>query len=300
MFKNQNLKNVCSLIILYNPNVTITSKCINSLSNQVNEIFLIDNSKKNHKKIFNKYNVTYIHTGKNIGIAAAQNLGISEIRKKKYKFVILSDQDTNFNDSYSIKMITKYNELSKKNKIAALSPVFYNINNNKVYPAINRKGFLKIKSYNIKKDIIVSETISSGLFVNLDVFENIGKMNEELFIDWVDYEWCWRAKKNGYSIFMVANNMIHHNLGKKNKNIFLYKYPKHNKKRYYYIFRNGFYLILYSKNIPKLWKINIFFDLIKYFFGFWLIENLNINFIKIFFNSIKDSFVKKMGSNEVS
>ena len=43
-----------------------------------------------------------------------------------------------------------------------------------------------------------------------------------------------------------------------------------------------------------------FFDLIKYFFGFWLIENLNIYFIKIFFNSIKDSFVKKMGSNEVS
>ena len=83
MLKNYNLKSVCSLIILYKPDVTITSKCINSLSNQVNEIFLIDNSKKNHKKIFNKYNVRYIHTGKNIGIAAAQNLGISEIRKKK-------------------------------------------------------------------------------------------------------------------------------------------------------------------------------------------------------------------------
>lgn len=301
MSKNSDYQSICSLIILYQPDLNKINQCINSLSSQVNEIFIIDNSKNNHKKYFiNNKKINYQFMNKNLGIAEAQNVGIKIIRKKKYKFVILSDQDTNFTNKYSFKMISKYKELSKTNKIAALTPKFHNINNKVVYPAIIRKGFLRIKYNNHKKDIIVSETISSGLFVNLDAFEKIGYMNEKLFIDWVDYEWCWRAKKNQYYIFMIPTNIIYHQLGIENKNSFLSKYPKHNKKRYYYIFRNGFYLMLYSKNISLLWKINIFINLIKYFFGFMIIEKFDKNFIYTFIHSLKHSILKKMGPYESS
>lgn len=301
MLLNKDYKLISSLIILYEPNLNKIEECINSLSSQVNEIFIVDNSIKNHSNFFKKYkNINYLYAGKNLGIAAAQNLGISEIKKKNYKYVIFSDQDTIFKNSYALKMMNKYHELSYKYKIAALTPSFYNINNKTLYPAINRKGFFKVKNYNTSKDIIVTETISSGLFINLDVFDIVGKMNEKLFIDWVDYEWCWRAKKNGYCIIMIPSIIIYHQLGIQNNNIFFKNYPKHNKNRYYYIFRNGFYLIFYSKNIPFLWKINIFINLIKYFFGYLLIEKLDKNFVLTFFSSVKDSIFKKMGSNEIN
>jgi len=38
-------------------------------------------------------------------------------------------------------------------------------------------------------------------------------MNEDLFIDWVDFEWCWRARKKGYKIIGNANVVITHQLG---------------------------------------------------------------------------------------
>ena len=53
MSKNCDYQSICSLIILYQPDLNKINQCINSLSSQVNEIFIIDNSKNNYK-IFHK------------------------------------------------------------------------------------------------------------------------------------------------------------------------------------------------------------------------------------------------------
>jgi rhamnosyltransferase len=36
--------------------------------------------------------------------------------------------------------------------------------------------------------------LSSGFFYSREVIEKIGLKNEDLFIDLVDWEWCWRAR----------------------------------------------------------------------------------------------------------
>mgnify|MGYP001246313435 CR=1 FL=1 len=122
-------------------------------------------------------------------------------------------------------------------------------------------------------------------------------MNESLFIDWVDHEWCWKANKKKFKICINSDISVYHHLGQKNNYEFVNGYPRFTFDRYYYIFRNGFYLALYSQFVPMSWRINIFFTVIKYIFGFLLIEKFNLRYCLLTINSIYDGFTKKMGKN---
>ncbi|END16895.1 putative rhamnosyltransferase domain protein, partial [Escherichia coli P0301867.8] len=40
--------------------------------------------------------------------------------------------------------------------------------------------------------------MSSGSLTKVDVFKKIGLFDEDLFIDYVDYEWGWRALEKNF------------------------------------------------------------------------------------------------------
>ena len=41
----------------------------------------------------------------------------------------------------------------------------------------------------------VNELMSSTSLIPIEMFSKVGLLEETLFIDGVDHEWCWRAKK---------------------------------------------------------------------------------------------------------
>lgn len=294
-------KNIfCCVIVVYKPNHIILEKCILSLISQLEKIYIISNSHLDDLFLskFNKEKIEIIRNDDNIGIAAAQNIGIKKIIDLKYKFVLMSDQDTVYPKNFIISMYEEYLSLSKNNKIAAICPLFTNTRNNQTYPLINRKNFFRIKYYNSKKINFVTEAISSGMLIDILAIKNIGLMKESLFIDWVDFEWCWRAQNKQYKICINNNVTIQHDLGLVNNNNLLMNYPKFKFYRYYYIFRNGIYLSLYNREIPITWRINIFCNVLRYFIGFFLIEKFNIKIFTIFCRSFYDAVIKNMGKSK--
>ena len=55
---------------------------------------------------------------------------------------------------------------------------------------------------NLSKSIEeTSLLISSGSLVLKNAFDKIGNFKEEFFIDYIDYEWVWRAQRQGYKVF---------------------------------------------------------------------------------------------------
>ena len=49
--------------------------------------------------------------------------------------------------------------------------------------------------------------LSSSIIVNIinnNIILDVGLMDESLFIDWVDFEWCWRAKSKGYKTAFIV------------------------------------------------------------------------------------------------
>jgi rhamnosyltransferase len=70
----------------------------------------------------------------------------------------------------------------------------------------------------------------------------IGEMSEELFIDYVDFEWCWRARACGIATMCFPDIVINHCLGDSSKRIAGKKVTVRSDFRYYHMLRNGFYL----------------------------------------------------------
>jgi len=114
----------------------------------------------------------------------------------------------------------------------------------------------------------VMQLISSGTIINAKYLNNIGLMEEKLFIDWVDLEWCWRARKKGYKIIGNADIIIEHRLGNFSRDIGFREVNLRNPIRHYYITRNAFYLSLRDKNLDFFHKLTLFLKSFRYILGY--------------------------------
>ena len=101
---------------------------------------------------------------------------------------------------------------------------------------------------------VADYVISSGSLIPIEVLDEVGDMDEQLFIDWVDIEWGMRAKRYGYVSYIAPRVIMRHSIGDEyvkfgHKNINL-----HTDFRNYFIVRNSIYLSLYSK-LPLNFRI---------------------------------------------
>jgi rhamnosyltransferase len=269
-------KNIVTVVVTYNPDMKQLEETIHSIINQVSQVIIVDNGST--KFLFkNIDNLIIINLGKNYGIAYAQNRGIEVVERQNAGFVLLSDQDTIYPYDFVSKMVDIYENYKQKECIGAITPIFYD-KNRKCNSTIMITKFSAIVP-DKGKIYYISHAISSGSLIPIKSLNNIGGMREDMFIDYVDNEWCWRAQKCGFRILSVPAISVEHELGAGikrlgNRNIIL-----RNRKRYYYMLRNGFYIIFHT-NILKLHEVILFFrELFIKTIGICLIEKKPIPLI---------------------
>ena len=87
------------------------------------------------------------------------------------------------------------------------------------------------------------------LFVRAEVFQELGGLDEDFFAHMEEIDFCWRAKNEGYKIYVQPQSVIYHVGGG--------TLPKSSAHKTYLNFRNNF-MLLY-KNLPKrrVWKVLI-------------------------------------------
>ena len=124
--------------------------------------------------------------------------------------------------------------------------------------------------------LLQRQIISSGSLISVAVINEVGLMDESLFIDYVDHEWCWRAVAKGYKCGMLKNLYLEHKIGY-SLNIASYSINVSAPTRYYYQYRNYFYL-LGRKYVPIRWKFfhGIKLGLIFIFIPFFLSERKTV------------------------
>ncbi|MDY3914837.1 MAG: glycosyltransferase, partial [Phocaeicola sp.] len=112
-----------AIVILYNPDWDLLKECLEALTPQVDEVCIIDNSSIDSSAQFeNIGKVRYIPLLKNIGIAAAQNIGIKHFFDANFEYVIFSDQDSVMPNNLVEKLLYAYNDLKEKIDIGAIGP----------------------------------------------------------------------------------------------------------------------------------------------------------------------------------
>jgi rhamnosyltransferase len=214
-------------------------------------------------------NAEIIYLNDNYGIAYAQNVGIKKALEENVDYILLSDQDT----IYPLDYIEKMLECFKEDKVAAAGPLFIDAHTGKVQFFVKKGliGFKKVYPKTGKHEVL--QLIASGTIINVKSIQEIGLMKEELFIDWVDMEWCWRATKKGFKIIGNADVVIEHFHGEKSKeflgkNITLKSYVRN-----YYTIRNGIYLALYSNVLDIYRRTLLFFKTFRNIFLFSVLSN---------------------------
>jgi rhamnosyltransferase len=59
----------------------------------------------------------------------------------------------------------------------------------------------------------VRTCITSGALTNLDLWKKLDGFDEQMFIDSVDFEYCYRVRKAGYKVIQTDQVQLSHSIG---------------------------------------------------------------------------------------
>ncbi|QKJ36926.1 glycosyltransferase family 2 protein [Pseudomonas sp. MPDS] len=284
-------RRVAVILTVYNPEVNELAANLHSYSGQVDLVVLTDNSdvtlvQQQVNELSEKFSNVYLNQlAENMGIAKAQNLGVEVARKLGCTFFIEMDQDTKLPENYVRSLLQRFDQLDEGRKIVGgIGPVALKKDTNDVYHGRKRAAGCTTVEY----------TLSSGFLIPLYAFERVGRKNEDLFIDFVDWEWCWRSRAAGLNVFIDTSLEIAHMLGDGHKNFLGFQIGVPSPIRHYYQYRN--FLYLFGKRyVPWRWKLKYSLIMTLKIFVFFLIFDQKRRRLGFVFKGIKDGILRKVG-----
>lgn len=228
------------LVILYNDFPK------NYIKNLDSERFIIVDNTPSRNLELNMPNVFYIPLFNNYGIAKALNVGFRKAKELNVQWVLTMDQDsfipTNMLDQYR-----KYLRINNS-RLGMVSPLI------NMYEGEKKKAVDNVCEINT--------ALSSGSLINVKAYDAVGGFLEKLFIDEVDFEFCWHIRSFGYHIYQLNNVVMQHQLGDTKEYKFFGRHLFYvmNEKpiRHYYMQRNQLYVRNQYANIypeikPTFW-----------------------------------------------
>lgn len=222
---------MAAAVTLYHPDINMVDYILD-IRSYFEIIYLFDNTETQSdeiKKLLCQEGIKYATKKNNMGLAYGLNACCNAAYKDGFQWIILLDQDSMVTPDLLDGMkafITKYDE----EKLAV------------AVPAIDDNLMHCVRTKKAKKRKAV---ITSGMILKLEAFRKNGYFNTELFLDGVDFEFCLRLYQNGYYILENQQVALQHNRydnGQMLQALSQYKVNKYPAIRYYYIYRNYFYI----------------------------------------------------------
>ena len=234
---------VVAVVVTFNSNMSRLTESLRSLAPQclvlVVDNSTEDNSRQEIKAVCEQTGAVWMPLGENMGIAYAQNVGISWARERAASDILLLDDDSLPSQSFVAELLEA--KLSSR-----LQPVVVSAR------TIGGKG--EELSNRLTDDssglTLCSELTSSGSLIPMKVINQVGLFDDRLFIDCVDFEWGWRARDLGVSLVLCNHVAIQHRLGEGASLGLRIPSPI----RHYYQYRNVSRMIVCS-HAPVRWRL---------------------------------------------
>lgn len=221
-------------IVTYNPDISKLRENVAAVSPQVHQVVLVDNGSDNVDSVAEicdeDPNVSLIRNGENLGVAKALNIIFRRGGSIGAGWVLTLDQDSRVDDNF----IEECSPLMQKEDVVSISTLRKN------------RGIDRRTEYDENISVqTVNHCITSGNLVRLSAWKEIRGFNEALFIDCVDYEFCYRLRMAGYAIHRINKVLLTHEVGQREERMFFGKKiltNNYSPMRRYYISRNSIYL----------------------------------------------------------
>ena len=205
----------CAGIVTFNPNHDRLKMCIDSISSQVDKVFVKDN------------------TADNIGLAKALNQLCEQAISEGYEWILTLDQDTIIPDGM----------------IESFIPYTDEVKNAIICPSVYYEGWDKHQKTHGEIEY-VKGCMTSGSFTRLSAWKEVGGFRDDFFIDYVDNEFCMKLMIKDYRVLRVNSCEMIHRLGNSAPGR---KFPSHTTQRLYYMARNNYVFIReYKEYLPVM------------------------------------------------
>jgi rhamnosyltransferase len=224
---------IAAVVILYHPDEKAVEN-FDGYAEQADVVYVVDNTPLPEAEFAERFskagNVVYLPQGENLGVAAALNIGAGRAIADGYDFLLTMDQDSRVAPGMVDTML-KCIGAHGNDRVGIISP-FHAVKSD---PQPARSGCEEVLT-----------VMTSGNLLNLGAYRQVGPFLDELFIDYVDDEYCLRLNAAGYKIIRCNDAVMEHGLG----NITEHEYrgravhvANQNSLRRYYMVRNRFHVI---------------------------------------------------------
>jgi rhamnosyltransferase len=189
--------------------------------------------------------VQVLQDGKNKGLGRALNQGLDAARSAGADCAILFDQDSSPDPALLQRMLAVLVAVNRVHgPCAAIGPRLLDDALSPASPSATPAHALK--------DMTCLPT--SGLLFRLDAAGADQRFSEELFLDFVDFDWCWRLRARGWRFFCALDVGMPHRLGVAQRRLLGLTYHVPATYRHYFQFRDT--LMLTTKpHVPAYSKL---------------------------------------------
>ncbi|WKZ85939.1 glycosyltransferase family 2 protein [Ralstonia pickettii] len=256
--------NIWAVVVCYRPALEQLSGLLEAVTPQVTGIIVVDNDPGKGLREWMDGRSTghcvYLPMDGNVGVATGHNMGIAAARDRQATHVVLFDQDS----LPAPTMIARLRDAMSAAeghglKAASAGPFFHDPRDGSYYPFIRLSGWKieRVRQPDTESWCSADYLITSGCLISMAALDEIGGMEDGLFIDYIDIEWGLRARSKGFVNLGVFDAAMEHDLGEPPRRYLRgrLRVPMHSPLRHYYLFRNA--LRLYRRSyIPWRWRLN--------------------------------------------
>lgn len=284
---------VCAILITYHPDIEFPLR-LSRIAPQVGAIVIVDNGSEKSEvvmlgKVAEDSAITLVLNSENLGIARALNIGIQRAAARGYRFVLLMDQDSCAEADMVPTLLETYASFPGNERLAIVGA-----------------GFGEIDGHNPNTPAPTGEpwedaewVITSGTLMPVAAYAAIGPFREEFFIDYVDIDYCIRARANGYRVIKTRRPLMSHSIGAPKQHRFLWTKKwtsNHSADRRYYIARNNVIFLREGGRYPLgLWALKSFLTSFKSFRRILLYEENKTSKCIAVFSGWCDGLRRRMG-----
>jgi rhamnosyltransferase len=233
---------VCAIVVAYHPDAALAAR-LSRIAPQVGAIVIVDNGSSDAEvrmlhDIAADPKIHLTLNRQNLGVARALNLGVRCAGSLGYTLALLLDQDTSVEADMVHTLVGIYRSFPDRDRLAVIGSNYQDVNR----PSPEPNG---PESTDAAWDEAES-VITSGSLLPLAAHADIGPFREEFFIDFVDTDYCFRARAKGYQVIKSRKHLMSHAVGALHESRFLWFKRwtyNHSPDRRYYIARNNTVLI---------------------------------------------------------
>jgi len=212
-------------VVLVNWNgAKLTIQCIASLYKcliRPYRIVVVDNASTDNSAVViaeHHPEVEMIRNSDNRGFAGGNNIGIQKLIQDDVDYLWILNNDTEV-DAGCIEAFVDFMERNP-DAAACCGKILYHIPRDRIWYAgatFNRLLFQTKHRGALQKDVGQFERVEEtpfitgcSIFVRKHVWERVGLFDERFFAYSEDFDWCLRAKKEGFRLYYVPDAIIYH------------------------------------------------------------------------------------------